>query len=191
VIAYPYSQAAQFVPRDFIWMYPALLMMLSFIVLAACVAQAARGERKLFGTIGLWFAGISFAVIGVDYFVQLQAVQPALLRSGEAAGVAVLSQYNPHGVFIALENFGFLAMAVSFAFLGLALGDSKTERATRWVLLTASALAILAFVGMSVYFGLGIESRFEVSAIMIDWLALVASGIMLAFVFRRSSAPPD
>lgn len=186
VIAYPYTQAAQFVPRDFLWLYPTLLMMVSFLVLAICIAHAAPDDRKFFGTIGLSFAAISFAVIAIDYFVQLQTVQPALLRSGEGAGVVALSQYNPHGVFIALENLGYLAMAISFAFLGLALGASKMERVTRWVLLVASAVGLLAFFGMSAYFRFALEYRFEVAAISIDWLTLVVSGTMLAAIFRRS-----
>lgn len=184
-IAYPYVQAAQFVPRDFLWLYPTLLMMATFLVLSICVAHAAPDERKLFGTIGLSFAAVSFTVISADYFVQLQTVQPALLHAEEAASVVALSQYNPHSVFIALENLGYLALAVSFAFLGLALGASKMERATRWVLLTGSTLTAIAFVGMSAYFGLGLEYRFEVIAIMFDWLTLVVSGVMLAVVFRR------
>lgn len=185
LIPYPYVQAAQFVPRDFVWLYPTLLMMAAFLVLAACVAHAAPEDRKLFGTIGVTFAAISFTVIAADYFVQLQTVQPALLRAEEAVSVVTLSQYNPHSVFIALENLGYLTMAVSFAFLGLALGASRLERATRWVLLVGATLTGLAFVGMSAYYGLGLEYRFEVIAIMFDWLTLVVSGVMLALVFRQ------
>jgi hypothetical protein len=39
-IPYPYAEAARFVPGDFVWMYLALLMMLAFLVLAACIACA-------------------------------------------------------------------------------------------------------------------------------------------------------
>lgn len=188
LIAYPYVQAVQFVPRDFLWLYPTLLMMAAFLVLAICVAHAAPDDRKLFGTIGLTFAAISFTVIAGDYFVQLQTVQPALKHAEEAASVVTLSQYNPHSTFIALENLGYLAMAVSFAFLGLALGASKLELATRRALLIGATLTVLAFIGMSAYFGLGLEYRFEVIAIMFCWLTLVVGGVMLALVFRRSAS---
>lgn len=185
-LAYPYTAAARFVPRDFVWMYPALLMMLAFLVLAACLRERAAGERKLFGTIGLCLAVVSFAVIALDYFIQLRTVQPAL-RRGELEGLAILSQYNPHGVFIALEELGFLVMGLSFAFLAFALGGSRLERVTQWVYLVSSALIVTAFVGMSWYFGFGIESRFEVTAIFIGWLTLMISGALLAVVFRRSA----
>jgi uncharacterized membrane protein YeiH len=98
-----------------------------------------------------------------------------------------VSQYNPHGAFIALENFGFLAMSISFAFFAKCLGHSRRERATRWLFLVASALAVVAFVAMSLYYGFELEYRFEVAVISINWLTLVAGGLLLAGVFRRSS----
>jgi hypothetical protein len=147
--------------------------------------ERAADDRKVFGTIGLCLTTASFTVIALDYFIQLRTVQPALLR-GESDGLAILSQYNPHGVFIALEELGFLAMGLSFVFLALALGSSRLERVTRWVYLVSSALMVAAFVGMSWYFGFGLEYRFEVTAITIGWLTLTISGSLLAFVFRRS-----
>jgi len=108
-IPYPYDAAAEFVPRDFVWMYLGLLMMLAFLVLAACVREHSPDDRKVFGTLGLCFAVVSFTVIALDYFVQLRTVQPSLLQ-GEFEGLAIISQYNPHSVFIALEELGFLVM---------------------------------------------------------------------------------
>lgn len=185
-IPYPFATAARYVPRDFVWMYLALLMMLAFLVLAACVRERAAQDRRVHGTIGLSLAVASFTVIAVDYFIQLRTVQPALLR-GEWDGLAIVSQYNPHGVFIALEELGFLAMGLSFAFLAFALGDSRLERATRRVYLASSALMVAAFVGMSLYFGFGLEYRFEVTAITLGWLTLTITGALLAFVFRRGA----
>jgi len=182
-IPYPYTAAARFVPRDFVWMYVALLMMLAFLALAACIRERAVQGRKVFGTIGLSLAVTSFAVIAGDYFIQLRTVQPALL-AGEWDGLAIVSQYNPHGVFIALEELGFLAMGLSFAFLAFALGSSRLERATRWVYVVSSALIVAAFLGMTWYFGFGLEYRFEVTAIMFGWLTLTVTGVLLAFVFR-------
>lgn len=182
-IAYPYSAAAQFVPRDFLWMYPALAMMLAFVVLAACVRQLATG-RRLPGTLGLGFAVASMTVVGIDYFIQLRVVQPALLN-GELDGLVIISQYNPHGVFIALEEFGFLLAGLAFCFLAFTLGSTKLERAARWVLLASSALVVGSFAGLSFAFGFGIEYRYEVAAIAIVWLTLTIVGGLLAFVFAR------
>ncbi|MHB1341343.1 MAG: hypothetical protein ACYC77_09235 [Coriobacteriia bacterium] len=183
-LPYPYNAAAEFVPRDFIWMYLALVMMLVFLVLAACIRERATVERKVFGTIGLCLSTSSFTIIALDYFIQLRTLQPALLN-GEFEGLAIISQYNPHSMFIALEEVGFLLLGLSFGFFAFALGRSRAERATRWVYLVASALAVVTFVGMSWYFGFGLEYRYEVTAISIGWLTLIISGVMLAFAFRR------
>ena len=182
-IGYPYSAAARFVPGDFLWMYLALAMMFAFVVLAACVRELGAG-RHLFGTLGLSLAVAALAVIASDYFVQLRTVQPALVR-GEFDGLAILSQYNPHGVFIALEELGFLLAGVSFCFLAFALGSSRLEHWIRGVLLASSALLVASFIGLSAVFGLGIQYRFEVAAITIVWLTLSVVGVMFAFLFAR------
>src|SRR5664279_4485605 len=46
-------------------------------------------------------------------------------------------------------------------------------------------LIVAAFVVMSWYCGLGLEYRFEVTALFLGWLALMISGLLLALVFRR------
>jgi hypothetical protein len=189
-LTYPFASAARFVPRDFLWMYPGVLMMLGFLMLAACMHERSNGERRLLGMIGLCLAVTSFAVIAIDYFIQLQVVQPGLV-AGEGADLALVSQYNPHGVFIALENLGFLVAAVSFLFLALSLGSSRLERATKWVLLAAFALAAGAFAGLWSYFGFDLGYRFEVAIIVIDWLTLIVVGVLMALVFRRGNDASD
>src|ERR1035437_5654658 len=46
-------------------------------------------------------------------------------------------------------------------------------------------LIVAAFVVMSWYCGLGLEYRFEGTALFLGWLALMIAGVLLAFVFRR------
>lgn len=186
-IAFPYADAAQFVPRDFLWMYPATLMMFSFLVLAVCLRERAEESSRLFGTIGMNLATLSIGIIAVDYFIQLQTVQPALLQ-GEGASVAALSQYNPHGVFIALESLGFLLLSVSLGFLALTLGRSRIERAVFWLFVGCATIAVLALVGMWSYFGFDLEYFYEVAVISVLWLTLIVTSGLLSVVFRRSAA---
>ncbi len=184
-LPYPFTESVRFVPHDFLWMWPAMLMMVAFVVLVACVHLRADSRGRLFGLIGLCFAAISAAVILIDYFIQLRVVEPALL-AGEASGVAALSQYNPHGVFIALEELGYLAMALAMILVAfMVAGRGGLERAIRWLLIAAGVLTLLAFAGLSAAFGFGIGYRFEVTAIAIDWIALAIAGVLLAFWFRR------
>src|SRR6516165_4218465 len=39
-LTYPYTDAAAFVPRDYLWMYPAALVAALFVVLVTCIHHA-------------------------------------------------------------------------------------------------------------------------------------------------------
>ena len=70
----------------------------------------------MYGQIGLSFALLSAGVLLGDYFVQFSVV-PVSLMNGQTEGIALLTQYNPYGAFIVLEELGYLLMGLSFAFL--------------------------------------------------------------------------
>jgi hypothetical protein len=57
-VGYPYTDVAAFVPRDFWWMYPAMLVPLVFVVLVACIEHGAAEDRQLVQT-GVSEAGLS------------------------------------------------------------------------------------------------------------------------------------
>ena len=48
-IGAPYTNAAAFVPRDYLWMYPAALLTLLLIVLVACLAERVDARRRVLG----------------------------------------------------------------------------------------------------------------------------------------------
>ncbi|MDY0020532.1 MAG: hypothetical protein RBT47_11060, partial [Anaerolineae bacterium] len=148
-ITYPFTDIVARFPRDYIWMYPAMLMMVLFVALMACIHQVAAEPKKLYSRIGLAFAIISAGVLITDYFVQVSVIQPSLVN-GETEGIALLTQYNPHGIFIALEELGFLLM--SFAFFCIApvfSGANRVERALRWIFRLSFVLALGALIGFS------------------------------------------
>ncbi len=186
-ISYPYSNAAAFVPGDFIWMVPAILMMVAFLVLMACLYSVAPNHHEIFARIGMSLTLIATAVLVADYFVQLSVVQPSLIN-GETEGLALISQYNPHGVFIALEDLGYLAMSLAFLLAGIVLvGKGRLDRAIHWIYLLAAILTIGSLVVLSAMYGAGLDYRFEVLAIAVDWLTLIVSGILLGVWFRRAA----
>jgi hypothetical protein len=186
-IAYPYTNVAAFVPRDYRWMYIGVLLTPLFAALMACIHSGVRDSKRAFSQIALSFALISAAIITTDYFIQLEVMQPSLLK-GETEGLTLFSQYNPHGVFIALEDLGYLMMSVSFLFAGTVFSNSKgLERALHWLFLIASLTAFAAYLGMSMHYGINLEYRFEVTAITINWTTLVVAGTLLSFWFRRGA----
>jgi len=184
-ITYPYTDTAAFVPRDYLWMYPGLLLALLFVVLAACIHGHAAPDRKVFGRTAESLAVIAAAAIVVDYGIQLTVLQPSLLK-GETAGLSLFSQYNPHGIFIALENVGYLVMGLAFLFAGVIFtGRSGLQRVIRWVFVAGGALAVGALVLLSIRYRADLDYRFEVMGLLIDWVVLIVSGILLSILFVR------
>lgn len=185
-IAYPYTGAVAFFPRDYLWIFPGMLLVSLFVVLCICVDFWVEIERRIFSRIAVAAATISAALVTLDYFIQFEVFQPSLLR-GESDGLAFFSQYNPHGAFIAIEDLGYLGMSAAFIFLGVSLaGRGGLEKATRWVLAIGGALGFVAFIGLSVVFGNSLETRLELAIITIVWTVVPVAAVMLAILFRRS-----
>jgi hypothetical protein len=184
-VTYPYTDAAAFVPRDYLWMYAGFLLALIFVVLMACIHHIASGEKKIFSQVGLPFALISATVLATDYFIQLAVMQPAFLK-GETEGLSLFSQYNPHGIFIALEDLGYLMMSIAFLFFAMVFdGHNRIERAIRWLFIASFVLAVGSLVVLALLYGKNLDYRFEVTAILINWTVLIVSGVLLSVFFKR------
>lgn len=182
-IPYPYTNVAQFIPGDYFWLIPAILLAPIFVVLFACIHSFAPEEKKLFSRIALLFAVAYAVVIAVDYFSQLTIVIPSL-QSGESAGLSLFTQYNPHGFFIAGEALGYLMMNVAFLFAAPLFSGGRAERALRWLFALSFVLAVVSFVGLWLLKHDLIA--FEVTILMINWAVLIISGVLLSIVFRRA-----
>lgn len=187
-LTYPYTDAAAFVPRDYLWMYPALLTTLAFVVLAACIHDWVPQGRRLLSRIGLCFAVIGAGALVTDYGIQLTVMQPSLL-SGETQGLSTFSQYNPHGVFISLENVGYAALSLALLFLGIALAalGSKLVRATGWVFIGGGALTLVILILYGAMYRASLDYRFEVASLLITWLVMIIAGVLLTLSFARTS----
>jgi hypothetical protein len=123
----------------------------------------------------------------MDYFIQLTVIQPSLIK-GETEGLALFSQYNPHGIFIALEDLGYLMMSLAFLFAGASFAkDERLERAMRWLFILSSLISIGAFIVLTLIYGQNLEYRFEVTIITINWIALILAGIMLSVFFKHAT----
>ncbi|MBN1993874.1 MAG: hypothetical protein JW953_14335 [Anaerolineae bacterium] len=184
-VTYPYTDVAAFVPIEYIWMYPALLMALLFVVVVVCLHAYAAADKKVFSQIALSFAIISATTHVINYFIQLAVVQPSLLK-GEAAGLSLFSQYNPHGIFIALEDVGYLTMGVAFLFVAAVFSrQTKLERIIQLLFMAGAVLAIGSLILLALLYGRDLEYRYEVAAILIDWITLIVAGVLLSVFFRR------
>jgi hypothetical protein len=188
-IDYPYTDAARYVPRDFWWQYPAALVALLSVVLVSGLARRKAAGAQLAGRIAGALSTVAAGVLVVDYAIQLMAVQPSLLKE-QTDGLALWSQYDPHGVFIALENVGYLLMALSFVALGAAMAPSgRLDGAARIVFSTGGTVTVLGFIGLAVGYRSDLDYRFEVIGIAVDWLVLIVAGTLIAIALRRRNRP--
>jgi hypothetical protein len=186
-VTYPYVDVAQFIPGDYLWLVPGILLAPILVVLMACIHAFAAEQKKIYGRIGLSFAVVYAVIIMVDYFLQLAVVAPSL-QSGETEGLSLLTQYDPHGLFIALESLAYLMMTVALLFAAPVFMGGRVERAIRALFALSFVLAVVAFVGLAL---LGQDLvAFEVTVLMINWGVLIASGALLSVVFRRAGPVP-
>jgi hypothetical protein len=184
-IAYPYLETIAQFPKDYLWMLPALLMILAYVVLMVSIQAYAPPRKLVFGQIGLAFALMAALILLGDYFVQFSVV-PVSLMHGETEGITLLTQYNSHGLFIVLEELGYLVMALSFLFIAPVLtGKSRLETAIRWIFIIGFILSMVFLVVISIIHGLDRKDRFEVAVISVDWLVLIINGILLGLLFKK------
>ena len=187
-VPYPFTApeiAAQW-PGDYLWMYPAMLLMLLFVALVAAIHACAPPAKRVFSLVGLCLAVAAGVVLLIDYYLQANVMQLSL-EKGQLDGWALLTQYNPNGVFIALEELGYLLMSVVFLCLApVFAGKTGIERALRLLLRASFALTVLALVAVSATKGIDRGDTFEIAVISIVWLTLIATGVLTALVFRRA-----
>jgi len=183
-IKYPYLNTLGQFPHDFIWMYSAILLSMIFIVYMTSIHYYADKERKIISNIGLLFALMSSLILIVNYFIQATVIS-ASLAHGEPQGIPLLIQYNPHGIFIALEEIGFILMSFSFLFMSYVfINNNRIEMFVRWIFRIDFIVVVIAFITMSIWFGFNLKDRFEVVVISLNWLVLISNGILVSRVFK-------
>lgn len=182
---YPYTDIAGRFPRDYYWMYPAILLSFSYLMMMISVHHVASNEKKLYSMIGVAFGLMSAFVLSVDYFIQLSVIQPSLL-AGETEGIALLTQFNPHGIFIVLEELGFLFMSISFVFLiPVFYKTNALEKAIKSISIISFLFVLASFASIAMIYGINREYRFEVAVITITWIELIVIGILFSRYFKR------
>lgn len=141
----PYPYVSPFIKSiDYMLFYPAFLLAPVFVVLLACIYHYTHPARKIFSFIALLFGVIYAAIIIPDYFILWTVVLPSIL-SGQTAGLSLISLYNPHGIFIALESLAYLMMSVAFIFLAPVFKGGRIEKALKWLFIAGFILAMGSF----------------------------------------------
>jgi hypothetical protein len=186
-VGYPYADVAAYVPRDYLWMYPAIVLTLLIIVLMQCIHYKIEPSRRVLSGIGLTFSAVGAGTLIIDYAVQLTFIQPAVVL-GEAEGLSPWSQYNPHGVFIALENVGYGLLNLAFLFIGIAMlrTASRLWRAAAWIFAVGAALTLALLVLYSAFYRVRLDYRFEVMAIGVTGLVLIIAPVLVSIALVQN-----
>lgn len=183
---YPFLDILLYYPRDYYWMYLAIFQLFAFVVFMVSNHFIAEPFKKLYTFLSIAFTLISSTVLLIAYFTQFSVV-PISAMKGETEGLALITQYNEHGLFIAMEELGYITMSFALFFLAFAFSKhSRTEKIIRMILMLQLALNALAFVFYSVKFGIERSYLFEVATISINWLVIIVVGIMIGLHFRKA-----
>lgn len=183
---YPFADLFLYYPRDYYWMYLAIFQLFAFVVFIVTNHYNTHSSRRLFTLLSISFTLISSTVLLIAYFTQFSVV-PISIMKGETDGIALLTQYNDHGLFIAMEELGYITMSIALFFLAFAFSNKPgIERVIRLILFLQISLNILAFIFYSVKFGLERSYRFEVAIISITWLSIIVVGILSGLLLKRS-----
>ena len=142
-------------------------------------------RRRIYSQVGLSFALIATTVLAANYFIQFSVI-PVSLLNNEKEGLPLLIQYNSHGVFLALEELGYLLMSMSFLFMAPVFSSKgRLEAAVRWIFVVDCVLAVVSLAAISILFGLDRQDRFEIVVISLNFMVLIANGVLLSRVFRQ------
>ena len=183
---YPYSEIGSRFPRDYIWMVLAIILSFLYLMMMLAFHQSTKPEKRLDSSISSSFAIMAAFVLSVNYFLQLSVIQPSVL-AGETDGIALLTQFNPHGIFIALEEIGFTLIVLSFfALVPVFSTKNAREKAIKWTAISGLLLTVIMFIIISVIHGIHREYRFEVAIISISWIELIVMGFLFAGYFKKT-----
>jgi len=167
-------------------MYLAIFQLFAYLVFIVSNHFIAPLEKKLYSFISIAFALISTTVLLIAYFTQF-AVVPISVMNSETEGIALITQYNGHGLFIALEELGYITMSISFLFLAPVFSmKNRLEKSIRLILIIQFILTVFSFVLYSIKFGIDRNYRFEVATITINWLIIITVGILISVFMKRT-----
>ena len=183
-IAYPYPNSTSLYPFDYIWM---LLMSIALILYLILFTSIHFKEKKIFSHLAMNFALLATLTLVTNYLIQILVIQSSLV-DGEQEGIALLTQYNVHGIFIAMEVIGYIFMVISFGFLIFTInGSSKEEKWISIILYVSVILSAISFILLYSLLGLNTNDSFEIVVILIPLTALIILGLLFSKYFKNSN----
>lgn len=117
---------------------PSLLLTWSYLVLMACVLDAAPSEHRVWALLGLCFAVVYATMNSIVYVVQLVVVTPLVFQGyGDTAGVLA---FGPRSFMLSLNALAYALMSAS-AFLAASAFPGRAQRLVRGAMWAHGAMA--------------------------------------------------
>lgn len=133
------AYAASFDISRLTYIYPSLLLALTYLIVLAVLYRQAPDDRKIWALLAL-LIGIIYSVMAtINYNIQAVAVRKSL-AAGETGGIELFLPDNPNSIFGALAN-SYVYMAISMVFAALAFPAKS-----RWIR-TILFLQVITAVG--------------------------------------------
>lgn len=179
-VDYPFTDIAAYAPVDYWWMLPAALLPIAYLVLLLALrAESLTGGQRVLADLAVLLTTSAATTLVTAYAIQWAVVQPSLLK-GEEAALVLWSQYNPHGLFIALEDVGYLFLSMALlATVGLIVGTGRLARAARYVTGAFGLVGVLGLPVLVAVLGYDLEYQYEVLAIVAVWWGLILLGLLV------------
>jgi len=174
------AYAEAFTPWHVLYIYPSLILAMTFIVLIASIHQRVPEEKKIWSLIGLAFAIIYAVMASSNYNIQAAAIVPSL-EAGQLEGIEMFIPDNPLSVFNALAN-SYVYMALAMAFIGFVFQGTKLQQWIRWVLF-AQIFTCIGQIGYSMF---GMPVGIFIATSMVWVVGAPAVFILLAIWFKKT-----
>ena len=173
--------AREFSPLRLLYVYPSLLLPLSFIVLLACIHYIVPEEKRIWTLVALSFGILYAAMASINYNIQAAAVRQSLAAE-EVAGIELFLPDNPNSVFNALAN-SYVYMALSMVAAGFVFENQGLQRWIRWIFI-AQVLTAVGQVGWSMF---GLSTNVFIVTSFIWVVGAPIAFVLLGILFYRSS----
>jgi len=144
-----YIKAAQTTNQTF--KHIAMLFMIlygaCFVIHLCSIEEIAESSKKYFARIAELFGIGFFALIGINYFIQISAVRMQI-NSGQTNGLEQFIQANPISGIAAVNMLGWTVFfGLSCIFAALVFGNTSTEKIIKYAFLAIGIMMFTSAVG--------------------------------------------
>jgi hypothetical protein len=161
-------------------MIPGFLGVLLFLPMVTAIYYVSSPDRKVFSMLGVVFAGISVAMLGLQYYSHVTVVRYNIMR-GELEALSLFVLGNPHSFFWPLECLGYGFMSLSTLFVVFTFSRGSLERWIRFLFIANGALGI----GGLVVYPLEVTIVAVLCGLSLWTVVFPSSTFLLAINFRR------